>query len=101
MSDPDDLDAIVTELNAGLPRPPRTGDQLSRFLAWLDEVVARSASDLLLVAGALPSLRIDGVVVPLGAASGGPLGSEEIEDALLPALPPHARRMYRDCGIAD
>jgi twitching motility protein PilT len=101
MSDPDDLDAIVTELNAGLPRPPRTGDQLSRFLAWLDEVVARSASDLLLVAGAPPSLRIDGVVVPLGVASGGPLGSEEIEDAVLPALPPHARRMYRDCGIAD
>jgi len=101
MSDPDDLDAIVTELNAGLPRAPRTGDQLSRFLAWLDEVVARSASDLLLVAGALPSLRIDGLVVPLGSALSGPLGSEEIEDAVLPALPPHARRMYRDCGIAD
>jgi twitching motility protein PilT len=101
VSDPDDLDALVTELNAGLPRAPHDGDQLSRFLAWLDEVVARSASDLLLVAGALPSLRIDGVVVPLGHASGGPLGSEEIEDAVLPALAPHARRMYRDCGIAD
>ena len=102
MSDPDDdLDAIVTELNAGLPRTSGAADQLARFLDWLDEAVARSASDLLLVAGAPPSVRIEGVVVPLGVASGGPLGSEEIEDAVLPALPPHARRMYRDCGIAD
>ena len=30
-----------------------------------------------------------------------PLGGEEIEDAVAPALPPHARRMYRDAGIAD
>src|SRR5262249_60140997 len=101
VSDADDLDAIVTELNAGLPRTSRDDEQLSRFLAWLDEVVARSASDLLLVAGAPPSLRIEGVVVPLGLTSGGPLGSEEIEDAVLPARPPHARRMYRDSGIAD
>jgi len=39
--------------------------------------------------------------VPLGPAFGGPLGSEEIEDAVSPALPPHARRAYRDSGIAD
>ena len=38
---------------------------------------------------------------PLDAAFGGPLGSEEIEDAVLPALPPHARRIYREAGIAD
>ncbi|HKB13662.1 MAG TPA: PilT/PilU family type 4a pilus ATPase, partial [Vicinamibacterales bacterium] len=31
----------------------------------------------------------------------GPLGSEEIEDAVLPALPPHSRRTYREIGIAD
>ena len=31
----------------------------------------------------------------------GPLGSEEIDDAVGPALPPHARRMYREGGIAD
>jgi twitching motility protein PilT len=39
--------------------------------------------------------------VPLGAEFGGPLGSEEIEDAIAPALAPHARRAYRDTGIAD
>jgi hypothetical protein len=68
VSESDDLDALVTELNAGVPKTPRADGQLARFLAWLDEVVDRSASDLLLVAGARPSLRIEGVVVPLGAA---------------------------------
>src|SRR5712671_8233136 len=113
MSDPDDLDALVTELNAAAPRRAgRPGDQASarrsgdsadaaRLQMWLDEVVARSASDLLLVAGAPPSVRIDGIVEPLPPAFGGPLDSEEIQDAVLPALPPHARRMYRESGIAD
>ena len=98
MKDSDDLDALVTELNAGAPRAPRADEQTRRLSAWLAQVVERSASDLLLVAGAPPSLRIDGVVVGLME---GPLGSEEIEDAVSPALPPHARRLYRDAGIAD
>jgi twitching motility protein PilT len=112
MSHRDDLDALVTELNAGIrpaapggePGPARRADdvpELARLRGWLDEAVARSASDLLLVAGAPPSLRIDAVVHPLEAAFGATLGSEEIEDAVLPALPPHARRMYREDGIAD
>ena len=103
MARPDDLDAIVSELNADAPRARAASDdaQLARLLSWLDQVVVRSASDLLLVAGAPPSLRVDGLIVPLDAAFGGPLGSEEIEDAVLPALPPHARRIYREAGIAD
>jgi twitching motility protein PilT len=67
----------------------------------LERVVERSASDLLLVAGAPPSVRVDGVVASLEPAFGGPLSSEEIEDAVLPALPPHSRRIYRESGIAD
>ena len=108
MTDDDDLDALVTELNAGAPqaRPsvrdlqPRAADdaQTARLRGWLEHVVERSSSDLLLVAGAPPSLRIDGVVTPLHEA---PLGSEEIEDAIAPALPPYARRQYREVGIAD
>jgi len=98
LKDSDDLDALVTELNAGAPRAPRTDEQTRRLRAWLVQVVERSASDLLLVAGAPPSLRIDGVVVGLME---GPLGSEEIEEAVSPALPPHARRLYREAGIAD
>ncbi|HYM23366.1 MAG TPA: PilT/PilU family type 4a pilus ATPase [Vicinamibacterales bacterium] len=106
MSD-DDLDALVSELNAAPPARASShpapgagaGDvQTARLREWLDHVVARNASDLLLVAGAPPSLRIEGAVAPLGEA---PLASEEIEDAVLPALPPHARRAYHDVGIAD
>ena len=101
MTEHEDLDALVTELNAGAPQPPGADEQTVRLRAWLEQVVARGASDLLLVAGAPPSLRVDGAVVALEAAFGGPLGSEEIEDAVLPALPPHSRRIYRESGIAD
>ena len=98
MSNPDDLDALVTELNAGVPRTRPPDEQTARLRSWLGQVVERSASDLLLVPGAPPSLRLDGVVVPLLE---GPLGGEEIEEAVVPALAPHARRMYREHGIAD
>ncbi len=101
MNEPDELDALVTELNAGAPRTTGADAQTARLRLWLEQVVARSASDLLLVAGSPPALRIDGDVVPLGAAFGGPLGSEEIDDAVSPALPPHARRLFRETGIAD
>ena len=108
MTDRDDLDALVTRLNAGVPaerrtsheRPPDDSEdaQTARLRRWLEEVVERSGSDLLLVAGAPPSIRIDGVVTPFDEA---PLGSEEIEDAIEPALPPHAQRQYHETGIAD
>src|ERR1700750_2080133 len=98
MSDRDDLDAVVTELNAAVPQSRNVADQTARLLGWLEEVVTRSASDLLLVPGAPPSVRVDGVVVALLE---GPLGGEEIEDAVEPALAPHARRQYREAGIAD
>jgi twitching motility protein PilT len=100
MNEADDLDALVTELNAGAPRP-RGADadgETERLRAWLAQVVERSASDLLLVPGAPPALRVDGQVVALLE---GPLGGEEIEDAVAPALAPHARKIYRDAGIAD
>ena len=98
MSGPDDLDALVSELNAGAPKTRSSDEQTARLRSWLEHVVERSASDLLLVPGAPPSLRIDGHVVPLLE---GPLGGEEIEDAVAPALAPHARKLYRDAGIAD
>jgi len=103
MHDTDDLDALVNELNAEVPRV-RTGSgagenaQTSRLLTWLGHVVERNASDLLLVAGAVPSIRVDGAIVPMHE---GPLGSDEIADAVVPALPPHARKAFRDIGIAD
>src|SRR5437764_13003073 len=110
MADADDLDALVTELNAVAPQPRSTSrdkraqspigeeTQTARLRGWLELVVERAGSDLLLVAGALPSIRVDAGIAAIHEA---PLGSEEIEDAIEPALPPHARRQYRETGIAD
>jgi twitching motility protein PilT len=103
----DDLDALVTELNTastarGEPSIVRSGTSndtnVARLAAWLELVVERAGSDLLLVAGAPPSMRVNGHVEAFAEA---PLSGEEIEDAVLPALPPHARRQFRDAGIAD
>src|SRR5206468_5254456 len=69
-----------------------------RLMDWLDEVVRRRASDLLLVAGAAPSLRIDGDVE---RASDAVLDGPEIEAMVFPSMPPHAQRRFRDHGVAD
>jgi twitching motility protein PilT len=98
MNDPEDLDALVSELNAEAPVAAGGDAQTARLRGWLEHVVERNASDLLLVAGASPSIRIDGAIASLHE---GPLGSEEIVDAVEPALPPHARKAFRDVGIAD
>jgi twitching motility protein PilT len=97
MPDPDDLDALVSELNAGAP-VAAAHEQTARLRAWLAMAVERSASDLLLIAGAPPSVRVAGEVVPLAE---GQLGAGEIADAIVPALPAHARRAFHDVGIAD
>src|SRR5947207_1352012 len=98
MNDRDDLDALVRHLNADAPRAGPSDEQTAWLRSWLARVVAHSASDLLLVAGAPPSLRVESAVVPLMEA---PLDGEEIAAAILPALPPHALQAYRDGGIAD
>jgi len=83
----------AADLEAGTP----AGDR-ARLDAWLHELVARRASDLLLVAGAPPALRIDGRVVALGGPA---LEGPAIEAAVMEGLPPHAAAQYRDAGIAD
>ena len=44
MHDADDLDALVTELNAGPPRRV-TGEHTARLRAWLERLVERSAGE--------------------------------------------------------
>jgi twitching motility protein PilT len=66
---------------------------------WLESVVERGASDLLLVADARPSLKIDGAVTPI--AEGALLTGDDISAAVLPSLPQHARRLFAEKGIAD
>jgi twitching motility protein PilT len=72
-----------------------TTERLDRWLAVLP---VRKASDLTLVAGAPPSIRVDGRLFALADEI---LDGEGIEAAVVPALPPHAARLYRETGIAD
>jgi twitching motility protein PilT len=95
-----DIDRLILELNATPDRePPRgaTGSTV-RLERWLGLLAERRGSDLLLVAGAPPSIRVDGKVAPLAE---GPLDGMDVEDAVLPALAPHARRQYGDVQSAD
>lgn len=97
--DSEDIDQLIAELHAstGGPRGAAIGDT-GRLEGWLRLLAEAGGSDLLLVAGASPSIRVDGRVRPL---SEGPLDGVEIEETVLPALAPHARRIYRQSLIAD
>jgi twitching motility protein PilT len=100
-SDPeDDIDRLILELNSTTAQSTAStaGTDASRLERWLRLLASRNGSDLLLVAGAPPAVRVDGKVVALGD---GPLDGAEIEDAVIPALSPHARRVYRESRIAD
>jgi len=103
MSDRDastDIDQLIAELHASAGAQPSgaaTADT-GRLERWLRILADNGGSDLLLVAGAPPSIRVDGRVRPLAE---GPLDGVEIEEALMPALAPHARRIYRQAQIAD
>jgi len=97
--DSDDIDRLISELHAsaGAPAGPAVGDT-GRLERWLRTLHDAGGSDLLLVAGAAPSIRVDGRVRPL---ADGPLDGLDVEEAVLPALAPHARRIYRQSLIVD
>ena len=101
----DNPDALAGELNALVPEArseaaPEGGElpDLSRLRAWLEGLARVHGSDLLLVAGAPPSIRVDGEVQRLDEDL---LDGEEIERAVLPAMPEYGRRRYDDLRIAD
>lgn len=116
MEETDDINQLIRQLNTGgRPQPdlPIAGDSAAadlpaleeagtrsdaRLGGWLQELVERRGSDLLLVSGAPPCIRLDGRVVPLAES---PLSGEEIEDAVLPALSFTARARYAEERIAD
>jgi twitching motility protein PilT len=91
-----DLDRIVSELNASSSGVPDAAS--GALLGWLRALCERGGSDLLLVAGAPPSVRVNGEVTRL---SDGPLDGTDVEEAVLTALPPHAGRTWAASGIAD
>ncbi len=75
----------------------RTQD-FAQLNSWLEQLVSRNGSDLLLVPGAAAFVRVEGGLLAIGDS---PLTGDEIEAAVLPALPPHAREAYQQNHIAD
>lgn len=92
------LDRIVRELNEQHEAAPRKDSATVTVDSWLAELVARGASDLLLVPGAPPSMLLNGEVHNLDAQA---LSGPEIEAAVVPALNAHALETYRASQIAD
>src|SRR6185436_922799 len=90
-----ELDRLVSELNASNIRRP---NDASRLEEWLATLRTRGGSDLYLVSGVPPTIRLNGV---LRSLSEPPIDGDEIETAVLPALPLHAVERYRRHGIAD
>jgi twitching motility protein PilT len=95
-----DFDDAVDELNAfdHTPSPPTPAGS-PRLEQWLAVVREMGASDLLLVAGAPPSARVDGRMTALGGEA--PLDGDDIAQAVLGALPPHAHRAFLGGAAVD
>ena len=93
----DDIDALIDELNA-TGASPRAGSRILRLETMLREVVRRRGSDLLLVTGSSPAVRVDGQIVRL---EGAVLDGADVEEVVLPHLPPYAAKHYAQNGVAD
>jgi twitching motility protein PilT len=71
---------------------------MARLDDWLEALSVQGGSDLYLVEGVPPSIRVQGAIRPLPEAV---LDGKEIEELLLPALPRYAADSYRAKGHAD
>ena len=99
MDEVEDLNQLIRELNS--ERPPGSESDAGssvRLDGWLRTLVERAGSDLLLIAGAPPSLRVDGKITPLPQA---PLAGDEVDEAVLPVLSSRARALYAKDFVAD
>lgn len=81
--------------SASLAETEEGAAQLKTFLA---EVARRNATDLLLVPGAPPTMRLHGALVPLG---GEVLGPDEAASFLLSSLSAERRRRFMEGGAVD
>ena len=97
MDETEDINRLIRELNAE-GRETLAGENSAKLDRWLEILLERHGSDLLLVAGSPPCVRVDGEVLPLKEA---PLSGDEIAEAVLPALPSHALSQFSREKIAD
>jgi twitching motility protein PilT len=84
-----ELSQLVAELNRAAPSQKSTAPRGPQSTASLDQLLAtaasRNASDVLLIVGAPPMLRVTG---NLTAASATPLDTEDVRSFVLPLLEP-------------
>jgi twitching motility protein PilT len=95
MDDVPQLDQLVNELNASDLKESRAAQQFEQWIAMLR---GQGGSDLYLVAGVPPSIRVHGVVRPLAEPV---LDGDDIEETVLRVLAPHAVAQYRKSGSTD
>ncbi len=72
-----------------------------RLVGLLAETVRRGGSDLLLVPGAPPTLRLHGRLEPVTSPPGAPLGPGDARELLEPALDLARRRRLAEEGACD
>jgi twitching motility protein PilT len=96
----DDLDQLLGELDEQIDSSMAltTDDPLSTFREWVAAVAASRGSDLFLVSGSVPMMRVDGKLVAL---NGYKLTPELLESIVLPVIDRSAVERYRANGIAD
>lgn len=93
-----ELNRLVRELNEGRGSEPGDAAATAVLDHWLATLVEKNGSDLLLVEGAPPCIRVQGEVRKIETNT---LDGADIEAAVLPALSRHALQMYRETLIAD
>jgi twitching motility protein PilT len=95
IDDPGDLDKLAAALGGPSAAPPPAGGGLRPSL---EAMAGHGASDLLLLPGEPPAFRVDGRFLRSG---GGPLDGDDVTALVLPELPAHAQRAFRESGITD
>jgi twitching motility protein PilT len=97
-----ELSQIVAQLNRAAPSqksvPLRTPQSTASLDLLLTSAASRHASDILLIAGAPPMLRITGNLTPAAAA---PLDAEDIRALVLPLLEPSQSEELRTRRSVD
>jgi twitching motility protein PilT len=100
VTEDEDLDELVSQLNLTASAPHRTPAVLDTGTigAWLRAVREAEGSDLLLVTGAPPTVRASGRLLRLSER---PLEPEDVERAVLPVVPPRLEARYREGEAVD
>jgi twitching motility protein PilT len=93
-----EIDRIARELSELHVSRDADSSASPRLHHWLQILVARGGSDLLLVPDAPACIRVKGEVHKIEPD---PLDGPEIEAAVVPALSSHALQLYRESQIAD